>query len=68
MDVLAAELVNANEAVKDDLETAFEQCVFCLYGHPNKKAKARHLFDHNAPPVRFCLSCLSELCFLNSPF
>nr|KAG5701968.1 hypothetical protein BaRGS_034550 [Batillaria attramentaria] len=51
MDVLAAELSKAAESVKEDLETAFEQCVLCLYKHPNKKGKARHLYDHNATPI-----------------
>ncbi|CAL1544545.1 unnamed protein product [Lymnaea stagnalis] len=36
---------------KDREDLTFEQCVFCLYGHPNKKGKARHLSDHNAAPI-----------------
>lgn len=35
-------------AFKDELDQAFEQCVFCLYGYPTKKAKTRYLQDHNA--------------------
>ncbi len=29
-----------------------EQCYYCLYGHPNKKARSRGLVDHNAEQVR----------------
>ncbi|WAR03684.1 CABIN-like protein [Mya arenaria] len=35
----------------EDYQQAFEQCVYCLYGHPNKKGKARHLQDHNAANI-----------------
>lgn len=52
MNVLTKEFAKGNDSIKEDLETAFEQCVFCLYGHPNKKGKARRLYDHNAPLVR----------------
>ena len=38
-------------SLKDDLDMAFEQCVYCLYGHPNKKGKAKHLQDHNVSTV-----------------
>ncbi|XP_076450993.1 uncharacterized protein LOC143286923 isoform X2 [Babylonia areolata] len=58
MDVLTTELPKAHNSVKDDLGTAFEQCVFCLYGHPNKKGRARHLVDHNAP----CIDLMWEHC------
>ncbi|KAK6191339.1 hypothetical protein SNE40_003056 [Patella caerulea] len=37
--------------LKEDLDIAFEQCVYCLYGHPNKKIKSRRLQDHNSPPI-----------------
>jgi len=36
---------------KDDIDVALEQCFYCLYGHPNKRAKAKHLDDHSANPV-----------------
>ncbi|KAL8594874.1 hypothetical protein ACOMHN_016115 [Nucella lapillus] len=58
MDSLAMELPKAHPSVKDDLKTAFEQCVFCLYSHPNKKGRARHLVDHNAP----CIELMWEHC------
>ncbi|XP_060787332.1 calcineurin-binding protein cabin-1 isoform X4 [Neoarius graeffei] len=36
---------------KEDLETALEQCFYCLYAYPSKKSKARYLEEHSAPPV-----------------
>ncbi|XP_073675244.1 calcineurin-binding protein cabin-1 [Garra rufa] len=36
---------------KEDLETALEQCFFCLYAYPSKKSKARYLEEHSAPQV-----------------
>ncbi|XP_017323946.2 calcineurin-binding protein cabin-1 isoform X2 [Ictalurus punctatus] len=36
---------------KEDLETALEQCFYCLYGYPSKKSKARYLEEHSAPQV-----------------
>ncbi|KAJ8299281.1 hypothetical protein KUTeg_023341, partial [Tegillarca granosa] len=51
VDVLLEEMSSSSSTFKEELEQAFEQCIFCLYGHPNKKGKARHLLDHNAPLV-----------------
>ncbi|KAI8501248.1 hypothetical protein Bbelb_213430 [Branchiostoma belcheri] len=45
-----AEKSNA-KSLKDHLEMSLEQCYYCLYGHPNKKAKARHLMEHESPQV-----------------
>jgi len=53
---------------KDEIEAALEQCFYCLYGHPNKRTKAKHLEDHATNPVSVivivcsvrlavCLSC-----------
>uniref|UniRef100_A0A3P8WKI3 Calcineurin binding protein 1 n=1 Tax=Cynoglossus semilaevis TaxID=244447 RepID=A0A3P8WKI3_CYNSE len=36
---------------KEELETALEQCFFCLYAYPSKKSKARYLEDHSSPQV-----------------
>nr|XP_055023492.1 calcineurin-binding protein cabin-1 isoform X2 [Misgurnus anguillicaudatus] len=36
---------------KEDLETALEQCFYCLYAYPSKKSKARYLEEHSAPQV-----------------
>ncbi|XP_013404378.1 calcineurin-binding protein cabin-1 [Lingula anatina] len=40
-----------SRAYKEELDHAIEQCFYCLYGHPNKRTKAKHLQDHNAPQV-----------------
>ncbi|XP_042618685.1 calcineurin-binding protein cabin-1-like isoform X5 [Cyprinus carpio] len=40
-----------NLPYKEDLETALEQCFFCLYAYPSKKSKARYLEEHSAPQV-----------------
>ena len=37
---------------KEELETALEQCFYCLYSHPSKKSKARYLEEHSAQQVR----------------
>uniref|UniRef100_A0A8C2JUE6 Calcineurin-binding protein cabin-1 n=1 Tax=Cyprinus carpio TaxID=7962 RepID=A0A8C2JUE6_CYPCA len=42
---------NENLPYKEDLETALEQCFFCLYAYPSKKSKARYLEEHSAPQV-----------------
>ncbi|XP_029642394.1 calcineurin-binding protein cabin-1 isoform X3 [Octopus sinensis] len=39
---------DAKHAFKDELDQAFEQCIYCLYGHPTKKGKSKYLQDHNA--------------------
>ena len=36
---------------QDDLQLALEQCFYCLYAHPNKRSKARHLQDHGVEEV-----------------
>ncbi|XP_006901491.1 PREDICTED: calcineurin-binding protein cabin-1 [Elephantulus edwardii] len=36
---------------KEELETALEQCFYCLYSFPSKKSKARYLEEHSAPQV-----------------
>jgi len=56
VNALYAELLRQNStedahACKDEIEAALEQCFYCLYGHPNKRAKAKHLEDHSATPV-----------------
>ncbi|GFN77427.1 calcineurin-binding protein cabin-1-like [Plakobranchus ocellatus] len=55
MSMLGKELSAKEDDEDDDDEdasSAFEQCVYCLYNHPNKRGRAsRHLSDHNASPV-----------------
>lgn len=36
---------------KEELETALEQCFYCLYGYPSKKSKARYLEEHSTQQV-----------------
>ncbi|XP_057211777.1 calcineurin-binding protein cabin-1 isoform X3 [Triplophysa rosa] len=40
-----------NLPYKEDLETALEQCFYCLYAYPARKSKARYLEEHSAPQV-----------------
>ncbi|XP_062855378.1 calcineurin-binding protein cabin-1 [Trichomycterus rosablanca] len=50
--VLKQKLPEANGLpYKEELETALEQCFYCLYAYPSKKTKARYLEEHSAPQV-----------------
>ncbi|XP_077986100.1 calcineurin-binding protein cabin-1-like [Glandiceps talaboti] len=53
VDTLQEELGKREEKdpLRQDLLLALEQCFYCLYGHPNRKAKARHLQDHGVEEV-----------------
>ena len=56
VDVLYAELLKQASVedvhhCKDEVDAALEQCFYCLYGHPHKRAKAKHLDDHSANSV-----------------
>lgn len=52
MRVLQQKLAEADALpYKEDLETALEQCFYCLYSYPSKKTKARYLEEHSAPQV-----------------
>ena len=51
---LAAPTPEDAHPYKEELETAREQCFYCLYSHPSKKSKARYLEEHSAPQVRGC--------------
>ncbi|VDI32017.1 calcineurin-binding protein cabin-1 [Mytilus galloprovincialis] len=42
---------SSSEIFNEELGQAVEQCFFCLYGHPTKKGRYRHLMDHNAPQI-----------------
>ncbi|MXQ97647.1 hypothetical protein E5288_WYG019122 [Bos mutus] len=48
---LAAPTPEDAHPYKEELETALEQCFYCLYSHPSKKSKARYLEEHSAPQV-----------------
>ncbi|KAM3939691.1 calcineurin-binding protein cabin-1 isoform 2-T2 [Leptodactylus fuscus] len=48
---LALSTKEDNHPFKEELETALEQCFYCLYGYPSKKSKARYLEEHSIQPV-----------------
>ncbi|XP_069817249.1 calcineurin-binding protein cabin-1 isoform X3 [Dendropsophus ebraccatus] len=48
---LAVSTKEDNHPFKEELETALEQCFYCLYGYPSKKSKARYLEEHSVQPV-----------------
>ncbi|XP_053326414.1 calcineurin-binding protein cabin-1 isoform X2 [Spea bombifrons] len=48
---LAASTKDDTHPYKEELETALEQCFYCLYSFPSKKSKARYLEEHSAPQV-----------------
>jgi len=63
VETLYAELVKQEDQsqkheCKDEIDAAIEQCFYCLYGHPNKRAKAKHLEDHSANPVLLVASAI----------
>ena len=49
---LDAFLAAFGEAPTDDRVRDVEQCFYCLYGHPSKKAKVR-FYDDKFPPNIF---------------
>ncbi|XP_042300164.1 calcineurin-binding protein cabin-1-like [Sceloporus undulatus] len=48
---LAASTSEDTHPYKEELETALEQCFYCLYGYPSKKSKARYLEEHSTQQV-----------------
>ncbi|XP_061115858.1 calcineurin-binding protein cabin-1 isoform X1 [Conger conger] len=48
---LAASTSKDTHPYKEELETALEQCFYCLYAYPSKKSKARYLEEHSAQQV-----------------
>ncbi|XP_064296324.1 calcineurin-binding protein cabin-1 [Phalacrocorax carbo] len=48
---LAASPSEDTHPYKEELETALEQCFYCLYGFPSKKSKARYLEEHSVQQV-----------------
>uniref|UniRef100_A0A3Q3L5W9 Calcineurin-binding protein cabin-1 n=1 Tax=Mastacembelus armatus TaxID=205130 RepID=A0A3Q3L5W9_9TELE len=52
----AASSNNESHPYKEELETALEQCFFCLFAYPSKKSKARYLEDHSSPQVELLWS------------
>lgn len=51
---LAAPTAEDTHPHKEELETALEQCFYCLYSYPSKKSKARYLEEHAAQQVSGC--------------
>jgi len=53
---------------EDELRVSIEQCIYCLYNHPSKRTKAKHLEDHNTEPVSkissvsVCVSACVSVC------
>ncbi|XP_062941975.1 calcineurin-binding protein cabin-1 isoform X5 [Cynocephalus volans] len=48
---LAASTSEDTHPYKEELETALEQCFYCLYSFPSKKSKARYLEEHSTQQV-----------------
>ncbi|KAL4660425.1 calcineurin-binding protein cabin-1 isoform X2 [Arapaima gigas] len=48
---LTASTMKEAHPYKEELETALEQCFYCLYAYPSKKSKARYLEEHSAQQV-----------------
>ena len=38
------------EIESESIKKAMDQVLYCLYTHPSKKSKAKHLVDHGATP------------------
>ena len=54
-----------NKATNDQLCKYMDQALFCLYAHPSKKSKARHLVDHGISNVAFTWDqCLKPYVYL----
>ncbi|XP_039628033.1 calcineurin-binding protein cabin-1 isoform X4 [Polypterus senegalus] len=53
---LAASTSEEAHPYKEELETALEQCFYCLYSYPSKKSKARYLEEHSAQQVELAWS------------
>lgn len=54
VDVVTQELAKRSAIANtfhEDLNNGIEQCFYCLYGHPNRRGKVKHLQEHNAKQV-----------------
>ncbi|KAG0693727.1 Calcineurin-binding protein cabin-1 [Chionoecetes opilio] len=55
LDVLVGELCRSLDSQhRQLLHHTLEQISFCLYSHPSKKAKHKHLRDHGVPQIALC--------------
>ncbi|XP_067949405.1 calcineurin-binding protein cabin-1-like [Watersipora subatra] len=46
---------------RQQMEQQVSQCIFCLYGHPHKKIKAKNLSDHGASTVSLTWAAAQQL-------
>ena len=42
---------------RTDIEHAIDQCIYCLFGHPSKRGKVKHLEEHNSTQVSINVAC-----------
>lgn len=42
---------SASHPFHEDIAMGLEQCFYCLYGHPARRGKVKHLQEHSAPQV-----------------
>lgn len=54
-----------NRTLGDQLRKHLDQALFCLYAHPSKKSKLKHLVDHSVPNIALTWTrCLSPYLYL----
>ena len=55
----------SGKGTSDQLCKSMEQALYCLYAHPSKKSKARHLVDHGISNIAFTWDrCLKPYLYL----
>ena len=55
----------SGKGTSDQLCKNMEQALYCLYAHPSKKSKARHLVDHGISNIAFTWDrCLKPYLYL----
>lgn len=56
-------------AFYEDLNNGIEQCFYCLYGHPHRRGKVKHLQEHNAKQVSLTWdNCKKVFDFFKPPY
>ena len=57
VDILSPEIQPSNpdspSPHEENIKMAIEQCFYCLFNHPSKRSKAKHLEEHNAETVSY---------------
>lgn len=54
IEVMMKELANkfgTPHVFQEDIMNGIEQCFYCLYGHPSRRGKVKHLQEHNARQI-----------------